>query len=118
MFAIANCWTIIFCQIIWVSVILTQVQFSYQVHSQNMYVWVLVNNINKRSEYFCEDSNIKQFKQLYSSDRIKNNRTTMVHRTESECSDFSDLEIAGVEPLTLEDITFNTSYVNTDLRWN
>ena len=41
----------------------------------------------------------------------------MVQRTESECSDFTDLENAGVEPLTLEDITFNESYVNKDLRY-
>ena len=31
---------------------------------------------------------------------------------ESSASDFCDLELAGVEPLTLEDITFQDSYVN------
>ena len=37
----------------------------------------------------------------------------MVLRNESgESSDFCDLELAGVEPLTLEDITFQDSYVN------
>ena len=37
----------------------------------------------------------------------------MVLRNESgEASDFCDLELAGVEPLTLEDITFQDSYVN------
>ena len=37
-------------------------------------------------------------------------------RTESECSDFdfTDLEVAGVEPLTLDDITFGDSYVTKD----
>ena len=38
----------------------------------------------------------------------------MVNRTVSESSDFIDLELAGVEPLTLEDITFQNSYVNQD----
>ena len=37
----------------------------------------------------------------------------MVLRTESESSDFADLELAGVEPLTLEDIVIGESYVNT-----
>ena len=45
-------------------------------------------------------------------------RLTMVLRTESECSDFTDLENAGVEPLTLEDITFSESYVNNELRYH
>ena len=40
----------------------------------------------------------------------------MVSRTESESSDFTDLEQAGVEPLTLEDITFQSSYANQDIR--
>ena len=37
----------------------------------------------------------------------------MVLRTESESSDFADLELAGVEPLTLDDIIIEESYVNT-----
>ena len=37
----------------------------------------------------------------------------MVLRTESESSDFADLELAGVEPLTLDDIIIGESYVNT-----
>ena len=40
----------------------------------------------------------------------------MVSRTESESSDFTDLEQAGVEPLTLEDITFQRSYANQAIR--
>ena len=39
----------------------------------------------------------------------------MVLRTESESSDFADLELAGVEPLTLEDIVIGESYVNTEM---
>ena len=39
----------------------------------------------------------------------------MVLRTESESSDFADLELAGVEPLTLEDIVIGESYVNTQM---
>ena len=39
----------------------------------------------------------------------------MVFRTESESSDFTDLELAGVEPLTLEDIVIGESYVNTEI---
>ena len=38
----------------------------------------------------------------------------MVDRTVSESSEFSDFELAGVEPLTLEDITFQKSYVNQE----
>ena len=34
----------------------------------------------------------------------------MSKRTTSESSDFSDLEVAGVEPITIEDISFNPSY--------
>ena len=34
----------------------------------------------------------------------------MTKRTTSESSEFSDLEVAGVEPLTLDDISFNPSY--------
>ena len=37
----------------------------------------------------------------------------MVLRPESEPSDFTDLELAGVEPLTLDDIIIGESYVNT-----
>jgi len=37
-------------------------------------------------------------------------------RTDSECSDFTDLELAGVEPLTLDDIDFNTNYARQDER--
>ena len=39
----------------------------------------------------------------------------MVLRTDSESSDFADLELAGVEPLTLEDIVIGESYVNTQM---
>ena len=39
----------------------------------------------------------------------------MVLRTDSESSDFADLELAGVEPLTLEDIVIGESYVNTEM---
>ena len=40
----------------------------------------------------------------------------VVHdKTDNEISDFNDLELAGVEPLTLEDITFTDSYVNQDV---
>ena len=39
----------------------------------------------------------------------------MVLRTDSETSDFADLELAGVEPLTLEDIVIGESYVNTQM---
>eukprot|EP00092_Neocalanus_flemingeri_P017441 GFUD01018866.1.p1 GENE.GFUD01018866.1~~GFUD01018866.1.p1 ORF type:complete len:707 (+),score=235.26 GFUD01018866.1:51-2171(+) len=31
-------------------------------------------------------------------------------RTMSECDEFAELEVAGVEPLTLDDISFNNSY--------
>jgi len=34
----------------------------------------------------------------------------MTNRTTSESSEFADLEVAGVEPLTLDDINFNPSY--------
>ena len=34
----------------------------------------------------------------------------MTKRTASESSEFSDLEVAGVEPITIEDISFNPSY--------
>ena len=33
-----------------------------------------------------------------------------MERTESESADFEDLELAGVEPLTLDDIAFNDTY--------
>ena len=33
-----------------------------------------------------------------------------VERTVSECSEFAELEVAGVEPLTLDDIAFTNSY--------
>ena len=36
----------------------------------------------------------------------------MVIRTESESSEFSELEEAGVEPLSLDDICFNESYAS------
>ena len=39
----------------------------------------------------------------------------MVLRTESESSDFAELELAGVEPLTLDDIRIEESYVNTQM---
>ena len=39
----------------------------------------------------------------------------MVVRTESESSEFTEFELAGVEPLTLEDIRIEESYVNTDV---
>ena len=43
----------------------------------------------------------------------------VLDKTDSEISDFNDLELAGVEPLTLEDITFTDSYVNQDIvRYN
>ena len=34
----------------------------------------------------------------------------MSKRTTSESSEFSDLEVAGVEPLTIDDILFFPSY--------
>jgi len=39
----------------------------------------------------------------------------MTLRTLSEYSEFSDLEVAGVEPLTLDDISFQPSYAVLDL---
>ena len=33
-----------------------------------------------------------------------------MERTESESAEFEDLEMAGVEPLTLDDIAFGDSY--------
>ena len=36
--------------------------------------------------------------------------TKMTIRSMSESSEFSDLEVAGVEPITLDDISFNPSY--------
>ena len=39
----------------------------------------------------------------------------VLDKTDNEISDFNDLELAGVEPLTLEDITFTDSYVNQDV---
>ena len=41
----------------------------------------------------------------------------MTLRTSSESSEFSDLEVAGVEPLTLDDISFQPSYAALDLRY-
>ena len=40
------------------------------------------------------------------------NSNKMVIRTESESSEFSELEEAGVEPLSLDDICFNESYAS------
>jgi len=40
--------------------------------------------------------------------------TRTAERTDSECSDFTELEVAGVEPLTLDDIDFNTNYATQD----
>jgi len=36
-------------------------------------------------------------------------------RTFSECSDFTELEVAGVEPITLDDINFHQSYAARDI---
>ena len=47
--------------------------------------------------------------------RFRHHNFKMVLRTESESSDFADLELAGVEPLTLEDIVIGESYVNTEM---
>ena len=35
-------------------------------------------------------------------------------RRESECAEFEDLEMAGVEPLTLDDIAFNNTYARME----
>ena len=36
-------------------------------------------------------------------------------RSFSECSDFTELEVAGVEPITLDDINFHQSYAARDI---
>jgi len=42
------------------------------------------------------------------------NRRTPAERRESECAEFEDLEMAGVEPLTLDDIAFNNTYARME----
>jgi len=44
----------------------------------------------------------------------RGNEDSPKERRESECSEFEDLEMAGVEPLTLDDIAFNNTYARME----
>jgi len=44
----------------------------------------------------------------------RGNEDSPKERKESECSEFEDLEMAGVEPLTLDDIAFNNTYARME----
>ena len=46
--------------------------------------------------------------------RTKAETMKAIGRTVSESEDFDDLELAGVEPLTLDDIEFGESYAAMD----
>ena len=71
-------------------------------------------HFNTTAPFQEADSIHKCYFQNFAQHSIKSRMVN--NRTESECSDFdfTDLEVAGVEPLTLDDITFEDSYVTRD----